>query len=288
MQFFIEYPIWVQISSDHYNFRSYNFLEIAMGIRLQKEIVYGPIQSRRLGISLGVNLLSPFHKICSFDCVYCHYGRSRLLTDKPDPSSIYTPEQILKELEIRLKSARHLDSITFSGNGEPTLHPNFAKIVKETRKLRDRFQPGVPLAVFTNGSTLSRQDVRSALESIAYPLVKLDAGNQLTFEMINRPVGSVDLHFIIESMKGLKGLILRSLFHKGNVSNHTGPGFEAWVEAVGEINPVGIQITTLDGDDPQLGLQSLVPFELNAIAERINSTVGIKAEAFWTPTTWVR
>ncbi len=201
-----------------------------MGIRLQEKIVYGPIHSRRLGTSLGINLLSPFHKICSFDCVYCQYGKTDQLTDKPDSSSVYTPEQILKEVEIGLKTVRRLDSITFSGNGEPTLHPDFANIVEETCLLRDRFQPGVPLAVFTNGSTLSRQKVRTALELIDIPLVKLDAGDQLSFEKINRPMAGLKLSGLIETMKGLKGLILQSLFLKGRVSNSTGFDFRSLVE----------------------------------------------------------
>ena len=259
-----------------------------MPIPLQGTIVYGPIRSRRLGISLGINLLSPYRKICSFDCIYCHYGKTGLLTNHPKPSSIYSVEEILSGVENALKTCGRLDTITFSGNGEPTLHPNFPLLVKEVQGLRNRLHPGVPIAVFTNGSTLSDNPVREALETIELPLIKLDAGDQRTFEKINQPHAGIALEELIQSMKRLKGLVLQSLFIKGSVDNHEGQPYEAWLNAVGEIQPVEVQIYSLHSSEEGSGLEALMPCELNRISEDVRDRLKIKAEATWPAVEWLR
>jgi wyosine [tRNA(Phe)-imidazoG37] synthetase (radical SAM superfamily) len=259
-----------------------------MPIPLQGTIVYGPIRSRRLGISLGINPLSPFRKICSFDCIYCHYGKTGLLTCHPEQSSIYSVEEILSGVENALKTSGRLDAITFSGNGEPTLHPEFPFLIKEVQRLRDRFHPGVLIAVFTNGSTLADEQVRGALETVELPLIKLDAGDETTFKKINQPFGGITLDELINTMKGMRGLILQSLFLKGSVNNHVGQPYEAWLKAVGEIQPALVQIYSLHSSEEGSGLEVLMPYEMNRISEDVQNRLKIKAVATWLAVEWLR
>ena len=259
-----------------------------MPIPLQGTIVYGPIRSRRLGISLGINPLSPFWKICTFDCIYCHYGKTGLLTCHPELSSLYSVEEILTGVENALKTCGRLDAITFSGNGEPTLHPEFQLLVKEVQVLRDNLNPGVPIAVFTNGSTLSDNPVRDALETVELPLVKLDAGDEDTYKKINQPHGGITLEELINGMKGLKGLILQSLFLKGRVDNHEGQPFDAWLSAVGEIQPAMVQTYSLHTSDAEKGLEAVMPYELIKISEDVRNRLKIKAEVTWPAVEWLR
>lgn len=259
-----------------------------MPLPLQGTIVYGPIRSRRLGISLGINPLSPFRKICSFDCIYCHYGKTGLLTCHPEQSSIYSVEEILSGVENALKTNGRLDAITFSGNGEPTLHPQFPFLIKEVQRLRDRIHPGVPIAVFTNGSSLVDDQVRGALETVELPLVKLDAGDEDTFKKINQPLDGINLNELINSMKGLRGLILQSLFLKGSVDNHKGQPYEAWMKAVEEIRPAMVKIYSLYSSEEGSGLDMLMPYELNKISEDVRNSLKIKAEATWPAVEWLR
>jgi wyosine [tRNA(Phe)-imidazoG37] synthetase (radical SAM superfamily) len=259
-----------------------------MSIPLQQAIIYGPIRSRRLGISLGINPLSPFWKICSFDCIYCHYGKTGLLTCHPEQTSIYSVEEIVSGVEKALKTCGRLDAITFSGNGEPTLHPVFQFLVKEVQRLRDRLHPGVPIAVFTNGSTLANNPIRDALETIELPLVKLDAGDQRTFEKINQPHAGIALEELIQAMKGLKGLVLQSLFMKGSVDNHEGQPYEAWLNTVSEIQPVEVQIYSLHSSEAESGLEAPTRYELNKISEDVRNRLKIKAEATWPTMDWLR
>jgi wyosine [tRNA(Phe)-imidazoG37] synthetase (radical SAM superfamily) len=259
-----------------------------MPIPLQGTIVYGPIRSRRLGISLGINLLSPYRKICSFDCIYCHYGKTGLLTCHPEASSIYSVDEIISGVENALKTCGRLDAITFSGNGEPTLLPDFPLLVKEVQGLRSRLHPGVPIAVFTNGSTLSDNPIREALETVELPLVKLDAGDQRTFEKINQPHAGIALEELIQAMKGLKGLILQSLFLKGGADNHEGQPYEAWLNTVSEIQPVMVQIYSLHSSEEGSGLEALMPYELNRISEDVRDWLKINAEATWPAVEWLR
>jgi wyosine [tRNA(Phe)-imidazoG37] synthetase (radical SAM superfamily) len=259
-----------------------------MPIPLQGTIVYGPIRSRRLGISLGINPLSPYLKICSFDCIYCHYGKTGLLTCDPEQSSMYSVEEILSGVENALKTCGRLDAITFSGNGEPTLHPDFPFLVKAVQRLRDRLYPGVPVAVFTNGSTLADNPVRNAIETVELPLIKMDAGDEDTFDKINQPLAGIHLEELIQVMKGLKGLILQSLFIKGSVDNHEGQPYDAWLKAVGEIHPAMVQIYSMHSSEAGSGLEALMPHELNKISEDVRDRLKIKAEATWPALEWLR
>jgi len=160
---------------------------------LQKTIVYGPVLSRRLGYSLGINLLSPHIKICSFDCVYCQYGKTHLKTRKIEKTALYSPDEILREVEKALLIVRKVDYLTLSGNGEPTLHPQFLEIVEGIKSLRNRYRPDVKIALFSNSTCLGRKEVQQAMELIDQPILKLDAGNERLFQKVNHPCKGIDL-----------------------------------------------------------------------------------------------
>lgn len=258
------------------------------GIPLQGGIIYGPIRSRRLGISLGINVLSPHHKTCTFDCIYCQYGSTTRSTGNPGGSTLYKADRILAELEKGLRLAGRLDAIAFSGNGEPTLHPDFPLLIRESKMLREKYRPGIPIAVFTNGSTLDRAEIFKSLESIDLPLVKLDAGDHTTFIGINRTIGGIQLEDIAASIKPLKHVVLQSLFMKGKFQNCEGEPYLRWLELAGWIQPARIQVYTLDAPLEQAGLLPLQPRELIKIAGDIQTRLGIQADATWQPVEWLR
>jgi len=259
-----------------------------MSIPLQTKIVYGPVLSRRLGISLGINPLSPYHKICNFDCIYCQYGRTALKTGLPSSASLFSAEQIIAEVEKAVQPGPKVDVITFSGNGEPTLHPDFVFIVEETRRLRDRFLPKVPVAVYTNGTTLGNEKIHHILEQVEFPLVKMDAGNQTTFSVINRPCADQKFGDLVERVKMLENSILQCIFFKGAVCNSDGKVYRSWLETINQIKPAAVQIYSLTEKDAENDLEPLKPYELRTIAEDVTARLGIKAEAYWAPTTWLR
>lgn len=248
---------------------------------LQKGIVYGPVLSRRLGYSLGVNLLSPYQKICSFDCIYCQYGRTGVKTRTPEPASLYTGEEIFKEIEKALLSGTKLDYITFSGNGEPTLHPQFDQIVNKVADIRNRLKPDVKLALFSNSTELCRSNVRSALKLIDHPILKVDACNQDLFEKINRPINGISLDKIISQFRGINSFTLQSLFLKGRVTNADDDSVVRWIELVKKIQPKDIQIYSTDRADPEEGLEVVPPRDLMIIAEKVRTITGIPAKAYW-------
>jgi wyosine [tRNA(Phe)-imidazoG37] synthetase (radical SAM superfamily) len=248
---------------------------------LQSEILYGPVLSRRLGRSLGINILSPYRKICSFDCIYCHYGRTAVLTDHPEKSSLYSSDEILKAVEQRLNLTRHLNAITFSGNGEPTLHPDFKQIVEGVKQLRDRLQPQVKLAIFSNATTLDRHDVRTALGMFDLPVLKLDAGTADLFQRINRPVAGVKIESVIAGLKMVERFILQTVLIEGAPGNITVEALKRWEEIVMEIKPGRVQIYSTDRPVPEDDVQTVSPMRLKQIAEGVQQRMGIPVDAYW-------
>ena len=171
---------------------------------LQKGNIYGPVKSRRLGSSLGLNLLPRSYKLCSFNCIYCQYGLNP--PQSPDMvSALYdelpTVSAIKKAILAALASLREkIDYITFSGNGEPTLHPDFPAIVEVVRDIRDRYASHVKLAILSNSTTINKPEMVEALMQLDTPIMKLDAGSEKLYKRINRPAGGVDFNKIVEGL----------------------------------------------------------------------------------------
>lgn len=250
-------------------------------LKLQNGIIYGPVHSRRLGLSLGINLLPTGYKLCSFDCVYCHYGRTRVKTRTPNGMAFPTAAEVLTAVDGALRSTLAFDFLTFSGNGEPTLHPDFPEIAAGVRRLRDQLRPGVRLAILSNATMLHLPHVREALGLFDSPLMKLDAGDQMTLTVINRPADGVRLEQILAGMKALKSLQIQSVLIGGSLGNTSGDSYENWLTTLAESNPVRVQIYSTDRPVPEPGVERILPEQLLQIAADVRQRTGLEVEAYW-------
>ena len=251
------------------------------------ETIFGPIHSRRLGFSLGVNLSPTDGKICSFDCVYCEAGYN---AQGQGQSGLPTRESVKKKLAAKLKSMKEngepLDVITFSGNGEPTLHPQFGEIIKDTLMLRDRFFPEVKVSVLSNSTFLHRPKVVEALKKVDNNILKLDSAIDYTMRKIDNPLNpNITVEGVIADLKQFKGqvivqtMILRGEHNGNKIDNTTDKEIEALIEAYKEIEPAWVMIYSIDRETPEQNLQKVQKEELEAIADRIRAA-GIQAEAY--------
>lgn len=252
---------------------------------LFEDVIFGPVRSRRLGISLGVNLLPVHSKLCSFDCIYCECGWN----GDYDGSRRFTPrDQVRRQLREKLlemtTEGQIPDVITFAGNGEPTMHPDFETIIDDTLALRDELCPSAKVSVLSNATQIHREDVRRALLRIDNNIQKLDSAFDETVRLINRPNGSFTVRETIELLKKFEGrMILQTMFLRGEsegrkIDNTTEEEVAAWLAAVEEIRPAGVMVYTLDRDTPCKSLTKVSHEELQRIAERVRA-IGIDCSA---------
>ena len=248
---------------------------------LQSGITYGPVNSRRLGRSLGINLLPTGYKLCSFDCVYCHYGRTGVKRLHPPARDLPWTKEVLRAVEAGLRRHPDVDYLTFSGNGEPTLHPAFSHIAAAVHRLRDALAPGVRLALFSNATTVHLERVRQALALFDAPMLKLDAGDPGTLAAINRPAPEVSWRDIFEGLKAVPALIVQSVLIDGRVSNVRGEAFEAWVNALAELGPAQVQVYSTDYPVSDSGVERVLPYVLRRIAEDVEARTGLQIDTRW-------
>ena len=248
---------------------------------LKHEIIYGPVNSRRLGRSLGINLLPVRRKVCSFDCVYCQYGRTQVKTLDPSPEEFPRLDDVVAAVETALTSGPDFDCFTFSGNGEPTLHPRWPEIVEVVRRLRDRYRPAGRLSLLSNSSTAARPSVRATLGQIDAPIMKLDAGDEATLMAIDRPVGGISLEGIVEGLSNVPGLIIQTLMVEGAVTNSSGPAFENWLGALARLKPTQVQVYSTDRPVPVAGVARVPPERLRQITARATEQTGLDIRAYW-------
>ena len=249
------------------------------------EIIYGPVHSRRLGISLGVNLLPTDGKLCSFDCVYCECGYNAQGVGKSGLPSADQVEEVLKNrLQAMHEAGEKLDVITFAGNGEPTLHPQFEKIIDTTLYLRDHYYPEAKISVLSNATRIHTESVFRALNRVDNNILKLDSTFDMTVRLINTPTSpSFSVEKLIEGLCRFKGnLIIQTLFlqgeHNGNVvDNATEEELLPWLDALRRIAPKEVMIYTIDRETPEKALRKASPETLDAIARRVEA-LGIKAQ----------
>ena len=252
-------------------------------LQLQEGVTYGPVRSRRLGRSLGVNLLPDDYKLCSFDCVYCQYGRTHVKSLSPEGHHFRDRDWVLRAVEMGLlMHGSDIDTITFSGNGEPTLHPDFSAIVSGVRDLRDRMCPGVKLTIFSNSTTVHLAHIRDALALFDAPIMKLDAADPGALARINRPDPAVKLEHIVEGLKEIPGLITQSVLIDGPVTNTRGESFAAWMVALAEIQPTRIQIYSTDRPVAEPFVRRVPPATLRRIAQAVERYTGRPVDAYWT------
>ncbi|OYT16819.1 MAG: radical SAM protein [Bacteroidetes bacterium 4572_77] len=257
-----------------------------MGTFLFNDIIFGPVSSRRLGISLGVNLLPTDYKFCTFNCVYCECGWT-LKADKkiklPSPSDVYSElERVLKEYH---ENKKEINSITFAGNGEPTIHPDFPEIIEQTIKLRDQWMPTAKISVLSNASMLHKTTITNALQKIDQNILKLDAGTEETYKIINKAQNHIKFIDIVNYLKAFEGnLIIQTLFLSGEVDqvqfdNTTDKEVEAWLKLLQEIKPKKVMIYPIERDTPAEYLHRINKDKLEEIAKKVES-LGIQTEVY--------
>ena len=236
---------------------------------LFNEIAYGPIHSRRLGTSLGIELMPLEHKLCTFNCVYCECGWNEPVHHPQLP----TREQVRAALEARLKEGLELDVITFSGNGEPTLHPEFLGIIEDTIALRDQYCPKAKVSVLSNSTQLGRPDVVQALRLCDNRILKLDAGTDTMMRRIDLPVNEqLTVETIIEWLQQFDGdFTLQTCFlrgeHNGEVIDNTTPEeLNAWYQAVDRLHSKQIMIYVINRKTPEEHLSKIPREEMECIA----------------------
>jgi wyosine [tRNA(Phe)-imidazoG37] synthetase (radical SAM superfamily) len=251
---------------------------------LDRGIVYGPVRSRRLGHSLGINLFPRGHKVCPFDCIYCEYGHTTDLTLEPEHplSQRHAPstEAVLACVENALHATPDLEYITFSGHGEPTLHPTFPAIVDGVVALRDRFQPGARVAVLSCSGLVARPEVRAALRRVDDRIMKLDAGDEATFRALNRPAEGLSIQAVIEGLASLPQIIIQRIVVAGPVRNDHGTAHAAWVQAVRRIQPVAIQLYSTDRPTAERDVRKVSLETLRELAAQVEAETGIRTQAF--------
>ena len=233
-------------------------------------VVYGPVASRRLGRSLGVSLTPPGARVCSFDCVYCDVCGETRRSGWPAPASIEAA------LADSLTTAGPLDSITISGDGEPTLHPRFAAAVAAVLRVARRLRPRVPVRILTNGGSAVRAEVRAALDRLDERIVMLDAAA----ECVDRPAPDCPLGAIIYALPLLKDVTVQACFIDGIVSNVGNKAVREWVDLVRELMPHAVQICTIDRPPWKCDVRSVSQQQLEEIACLLRERTGIDAGVF--------
>lgn len=248
-----------------------------MATKLYDDIIFGPVRSRRLGLSLGINLLPLDCKLCSFNCIYCECG----WTEKGHKPCFNSREEVARKLSDKLFEMVNADNtpdvITFAGNGEPTMHPEFPEIIDDVLRIRDDYAPTAKVSVLTNGTMLFKESVRNALKRVDNNIVKLDSAFDETVRLIDDPLGDYSVAKTVEYMKMLDGdLIIQTMFLRGEyngqtVDNATESEVSAWLKLIAEITPRQVMIYTIDRDTPAPGLQKVYIDELENIARRVRA-----------------
>ena len=247
-------------------------------ISLYDNIIFGPIRSRRLGLSLGVNLLPIESKLCSFDCIYCECGWN---DEHPGKRRFNAREDVRTMLEETLQKmvadGTPPDVITFAGNGEPTMHPDFENIIADTIALRDKHCPEAKVSVLSNATQIHREDVRRALLRVDNNILKLDSAFDETVQLVNKPQGAYTVARTVELLKAFEGnLIVQTMFLRGEyagkrVDNTTEEEVAAWLKLVAEIRPKQVMVYSLDRDTPCQTLEKVEKEELREIAARVEA-----------------
>lgn len=247
--------------------------------------IFGPIHSRRLGVSLGINLLPDDGKVCSFDCIYCECGFN---AERRTKKLLPTREEVRTALEEKLKDMQANgpapDVLTFAGNGEPTAHPHFPEIIEDTLALRDKYFPKAKVSVLSNSTFIDRPAVFEALNKIDNNILKLDTVDEEYIHLLDRPNGKYSVKKIIERMKEFEGnCIVQTMFLKGSyqgkdVDNTSDKYVLPWIEAVKEIAPCQVMIYTIDRETPDHNLQKATHEELDRIVALLEKE-GIRATA---------
>lgn len=237
---------------------------------IREETVFGPIKSRRLGTSLGINLLPTKGKFCNFDCIYCECGWNR---DGRDDTRLPSAAEVRRALEDKLAEllldGTRLDSITFSGDGEGTLNPEFPRIIDDTIRLRDAYCPEARISVLSNATRVHIPEVFEALQKVDNPIMKIDAPSNELIARINKPAPGYDLARVIDGLRRFNGnFILQTMFLRSSDYDSSEPAaVAAWMDIVRDLRPREVMVYTIDRETPQEGLQKFSVEEMRNIVK---------------------
>lgn len=235
---------------------------------MREELVFGPIRSRRLGSSLGINVLPEKGKLCNFDCIYCECGWNRDgMGDRKLPTAQMLREALGAKLQECAAGGVGIDSITFSGDGEPTLNPEFPQMVDVTLELRDRFFPECRVAVLSNATMVWKDEVFQALSRVERPIMKIDAPTTALARLINKPWPGYSVEKVVESLKRFNGrFVLQTMFLKSGDFDSSAPEvLDGWMDIVRMLRPRKIMVYTIDRETPQKGLVKFTAEEMASL-----------------------
>ena len=237
---------------------------------MRETLVFGPIHSRRLGSSLGINLLPQQGKICNFDCIYCECGWNKDgRGDRQLPTAKDLRQTLTAKLQQCLADGTPIDSITFSGDGEPTLNPDFAAIIDITLELRDRYYPDAKVSVLSNATRIGREDVFQALRKVDNPILKIDAPTAALAAKINQPQCDYDVDQVVEDLRRFEGnFVLQTMFLKAPEFDSSSPEvLEGWMRIVRDLRPREIMVYTIDRETPMKGLQKMTVDQMRELVQ---------------------
>lgn len=248
--------------------------------------IFGPVISRRLGVSLGINLLPNDSKLCSFDCIYCECGWNPQNRGKKAvlPSRSEVSRLLREELSKMNSESLIPDVITFAGNGEPTLHPDFASIIDDTIEIRNELCHNARIAVLSNSTMLHKAGIVAALNKVDDNILKLDSGITETILLLDQPVGKFDLRKLIMNLKQFEGrqiiqtMFLSGTFNGKKIDNTTDTELKAWKALLNEIRPKSVMIYTFARDTPSNDLKKIPVEELEAIAASVKAELGLDVQ----------
>ena len=246
-----------------------------MSTALYESVIFGPVRSRRLGLSLGVNLLPLHDKLCSFDCIYCECGWGKPGTKSRFNSGQPVRRLLREKLTVMVAEVTPPAFITFAGNGEPTMHPEFGGVIDDTIAVRNELCPSAKISVLSNATMIGRETVREALLKADNNILKLDSAFDETVRLVDRPKGAYSVRQTVEAMKLFDGrLIVQTMFLRGTlegrqVDNTTEREVAAWLSLIEEIAPSSVMVYTIDRDTPADDLHKVSVEELRRIAERV-------------------
>jgi wyosine [tRNA(Phe)-imidazoG37] synthetase (radical SAM superfamily) len=257
-----------------------------MGTFLFDKTVFGPVISRRLGVSLGINLLPNDRKLCSFDCIYCECGWNPSSSgSKPVLPTIIEVKTQLEQKLVQMSSTGQLpDVITFAGNGEPTMHPDFAEIIDNTLALRKQYAPKARVAVLSNSTMLHKPAVLAALNRVDDNILKLDSGIAETIQLLNAPNKPVNLPLLVQQLQQFNGkLVIQTMFVEGNykdlkIDNTTEQELDAWMDCIKAIMPERLMIYTIDRETPAQGLKKVTKSKLDDIALLVKARLDLQVD----------
>jgi len=255
-------------------------------LALQDGCVYGPVKSRRLKSSLGLNVLPKGHKLCSFNCIYCQYGltrSSRLISepvkDEKYPSVAEVEEAVINAIQ---KVKDEILYLTFSGNGESTLHPEFPQMVDMLIEVRNKYLPSAKTAILSNSTMLDHPDIVKALRKFDTPIMKLDAGSQELFQNINRPAEGITINTVVKGLIDFNhsGLIIQSMMLGSKYFNATDDNIEKWALLLKMINPAEVHIYSLERPSALINVIKIEKNELERIASKASQISGLNIQAY--------